>query len=195
MKRIVAFLMSLVLVLSLCACSPTDPNVPTDETTAPTEPVIETTTPTTPVDSTDPTIDITDPIEDTNTVDPSDEPSDMTFPTENYDSNGLEEEFGITVLVTPTETSFDVEVTWKPNDNFNQDSGHIFSVSAAQNGIALNLIQSDDNIVETTTPDGTSIMTIRFVLIDNSPVTVEVYCYTDPITGIWTETYDLSAVG
>jgi predicted small lipoprotein YifL len=195
MKRIIAFLMSLLLALSLCACNLTDPtDVPTNETTAPTESVIETTVPTTPVDSTDPSVNTTDPIEDTNITDPSDEPSDITFPTENYDSTALEEEFGITVSITPTETSFDVEVMWKPNDNFNQSAGHAFSVSATQNNIALNLIQSDDNIVETTTPDGISITTIRFALIDNSPVTVEVYCYTDP-TGIWTETYDLSAVG
>lgn len=181
MKKILALLLSLLMLASLCACNPTPATAPT------TEPTTTTATETT-----------VDPTEDT-TIGfvPSPEatrPTD-TEPSIPYTSEELEENLGIAIAADYTDTAFELEVSWVNTTGFDREFGHLFSITVLQNGTPLTLEANTDATTIVAPNDSTTIV-LQYALNDLSPVTVELQ-YGDPGTPgiLWTFTYDLSAVG
>lgn len=181
MKRILALLMSLLLALSLCACIP-EVNAPTidlTETTVTTEPTdTETTVPSTDAtESTDPSIPVTEIAWD-----------------ELAEKTGIDIEFEVN-----SETNkFIISLTWTNKLDTAASFSDTYLLDAFQNENELGTsdMTSDEfgALLVAVDPNGTMALTLRFDLVDDSPVTIKVGdAYTN--TYFSTFIYDLSAVG
>lgn len=177
MKRIIAFLMSLLLALSLCACTIPEVNAPTTDPTE-TTPSTETTAPSADAtESTDPSVSVTEIAWD-----------------ELAEKTGIDIEFEVN-----TETNkFIISLIWTNKLDTAAPFGAMYLLDAFQNETELSTsdMTSDEfgALLVAVDPNGTMTLTLRFDLVDNSPVTVKVG---DAYTNIYfsTFTYDLTAVG
>ena len=177
MKRIIAFLMSLMLTLSLCACQIPEVNAPT---TDPAE-----TTP-----STEITVPSTDATEST---DPSTTVTEIAWD-ELAEKTGIDIEFEFNAETN----KFIVSLVWTNKLDTAAPFAGTYLLDAFQGETELG--GSDMTGDELTTlltaiePNASMTITLRFDLVDTSPVTVRVG---DANTNTYfsTFTYDLSAVG
>lgn len=179
MKRIIAFLMSLLLALSLCACAIPEVNAPTTD-------------PTTSTVVTDPTetAPSTDATESTN---PSVSVTEIAWD-ELAEKTGIDIEFEVN-----TETNkFIISLIWTNKLDTAVPFSATYLLDAFQNETELSTsdMTSDEfsALLVAVDPNGTMTLTLRFDLVDNSPVTIKVGdAYTN--TYFSTFTYDLTAVG
>lgn len=170
MKRIIAFLMSLLLALSLCACAIPEVNAPTTDPT-------ETAPSTDATESTNPSVSVTEIAWD-----------------ELAEKTGIDIEFEVN-----TETNkFIISLIWTNKLDTAVPFSAIYLLDAFQNETELSTsdMTSDEfsALLVAVDPNGTMTLTLRFDLVDNSPVTIKVGdAYTN--TYFSTFTYDLTAVG
>ena len=179
MKRIFAFLMSLLLALSLCACTITEVNTTTTEPTMVTDPV-----------DTEPTTPSTDATEGTETTVPNIDPT-----VDPYDIHELEELLGISIGIGHTATTLEVEITWTNKEGFDREFGYRYNLYAYQNNTKLELTSVSDNVNTPVKPNETITIQLQFALNDTSVVTLELRDDPNTPSLLWTDTYDLSAVG
>jgi hypothetical protein len=186
MKRIIAFLMSLLLALSLCACTIPEVNAPTTDPTTST--VVTDPTETTPsTETTAPSSDATE------STDPSVSVTEIAWD-ELAEKTGIDIEFEVN-----TETNkFIISLIWTNKLDTAAPFGTTYLLDAFQNETELNTsdMTSDEfgALLVAVDPNGTMTLTLRFDLVDNSPVTIKVGdAYTN--TYFSTFTYDLTAVG
>lgn len=182
MKRILAFLMSLVLALSLCACTITEVNTPTTdptETTVTTEPA-----------GTEATVPSTDATEST---DPSTSVTEIAWD-ELVEKTGIDIEFEVN-----TETNkFIISLIWTNKLDTAAPFGttYLLDVFQGEKELGTSDMTSDEfgALLVAVDPNNTMTLTLRFDLVNNSPVTIKVGdAYTN--TYFSTFVYDLSAVG
>lgn len=181
MKRIVAFLMSLMLVLSLCACQTSKVDTPTTDPTNSaivTDPSTETTVPSTDAtESTDPSIPVTEIAWD-----------------ELAEKTGIDIEFEFNAETN----KFIVSLVWTNKLDTAAPFGTTYLLDAFQgeNELGNSDMTSDElsALLVAIDPNNTTTLTLRFDLVDDSPVTIKVGdAYANAYFS--TFTYDLSAVG
>jgi ABC-type phosphate/phosphonate transport system substrate-binding protein len=182
MKRIIAFLMSLLLALSLCACSILEANAPTadpPETTVTTEPAgTETTVPS---------------IDATESTDPSTSVTEIAWD-ELAEKTGIDIEFEVNTEAN----KFIISLNWTNKLDTAAAFGttYLLDVFQGENELCASDMTSDEfgALLVAIDPNDSMTLTLRFDLVDNSHVTIKVGdAYTN--TYFSTFIYDLSAVG
>lgn len=186
MKRIIAFLMSLMLALSLCACTIPEVNAPTTDPTTST--IVTDPTETTP--STETTAPSTDATEST---DPSTTVTEIAWD-ELAEKTGIDIEFEFNAETN----KFVISLVWTNKLDTAAPFGTTYLLDAFQNETELGTsdMTSDEfgALLVAVDPNSAMTLTLRFDLVDNSPVTIKVGdAYTN--TYFSTFTYDLTAVG
>lgn len=181
MKRILAFLMSLMLALSLCACTVTEVNAPTTEPTVVTDPA-----------DTESTVPNTNPTEGTETA-PSTPVTEIAWD-ELADKTGIDVEFEFNAEAN----KFIVSLIWTNKlDSAAPFAGtYLFDVFQGETELGGSDMTGDEltTLLTAIEPNASMTITLRFDLVDTSPVTIKVG---DANTNTYfsTFTYDLSAVG
>lgn len=179
MKRIIAFLMSLMLALSLCACQIPEVNAPTTDSTIST--VVTDPTATTP--STDAT----------GNTDPSAPVTEIAWD-ELAEKTGIDVEFEFNAETN----KFIVSLIWTNKlDTAAPFAGtYLLDVFQGETELGGSDMTGDEltTLLTAIEPNASMTITLRFDLVDTSPITVKVG---DANTNTYfsTFTYDLSAVG